>query len=286
MECDNVRRRLEPFPVLRLDQHPTKGRLLRAAQAVPADTLLFRGAPYAVVIIESFKKRVCESCLFHYEPPRKTNDVSNTEDGGQDIQHDEEAEDKESDDEQPKQHIIPKHFTEHCEACKQVYYCSIQCKNADKEAHAIICPIYKRLLTWKKLGRDILSIVKIVVKIMCRRHNEKQGKDDFSFRHRCGVDWLPEWETSGEDIDRLVSNLHIWSKDDRDEWKKPIQVLMQVLPPEMLEKQSQEDILLLISRIESNNFGLWMGQREVCFGRGKGSSSNEIDSDYSCISTG
>eukprot|EP01119_Soliformovum_irregulare_P026074 TRINITY_DN9823_c0_g1_i1.p1 TRINITY_DN9823_c0_g1~~TRINITY_DN9823_c0_g1_i1.p1 ORF type:complete len:296 (-),score=70.38 TRINITY_DN9823_c0_g1_i1:17-904(-) len=178
-----------------------------------------------------------------------------------------------------------------------MYYCSQQCKDEHDRTgeHAPICGLFQKLST-KKIDRDIMSISKMVLKILLDDPSRDVGerwKDRMVQRYqepllppmessdaipqnqppeipsdqdeKKSVPWDPQLEPFPQDMNLLISHKDTWSEDDVKDWRTMTKVLSKFLPD---DKSNEEDLMHLISRIESNNFGLWCGsQNNTCYGR-------------------
>lgn len=226
-------------------------------------------------------------------------------------------------------------FEDLCKGCYQFWYCSQRCRELHQQRHEKHCEIFQKLLSKKRLNRDVLSVCKLLLEIQLNHLEEKAFNpttEQNSFqrwkdRTECqwkepvvseltasdSIDsekiestqedavqveqeattatdppvssesiqndtdtndierWKSSWEPFFEDVENLVSNRHRWDKEDTTDWIKIVQLVQTLLSmtgEESSELLNSDQLLEMISRIESNNFGLWTSaNREACYGR-------------------
>ncbi|KAI8149895.1 hypothetical protein BJV82DRAFT_707680 [Fennellomyces sp. T-0311] len=124
-------------------------------------------------------------------------------------------------------------FSLHCHDCDQVYFCSQECSQTYMTDHADswICPALRKLATLKKVDRHEKSVAKLVLLVYWQRdlgHQDYQG------------------------VQQLESHYNDWSTDVKQDWKR----IQQFLETQL--KHEQEEVMHLISKIESNGFGIYL----------------------------
>ncbi|KAL0094697.1 hypothetical protein J3Q64DRAFT_1829162 [Phycomyces blakesleeanus] len=207
---------------------PTKGREFLAKTRLEAQQTLFRVFPYATAIFDSHKKRVCAHCLCVH-PTRA--------------------------------------FSTRCTSCDQIYFCSLTCSEAYLSSstvdHSVICGLLRKLATFKS-DPHTKSVAKLVILCLWERRREA---------HNLGWDrsdnwWNPELAAYSEDaltssfeqVQALESHYNDWPEDDKKDWRRMQQFLYNQLSTAQLltPHETLQDIMHLVSRIESNGFGIFL----------------------------
>lgn len=134
-----------------------------------------------------------------------------------------------------------------------MYYCSQQCKTEHDRSgeHASVCGLFQKLST-KKIDRDIMSISKMLIKILLDDPSRGLGerwKDRMIQRYqepalpgltidspdgvpqdqlqeitpaqeeKSSALWDPQLEPTSEDMKELISHRDTWSEDDVKDWR-------------------------------------------------------------------
>lgn len=196
-------------------------------------------------------------------------------------------------------HVHPsKSFSLHCKQCDQVYFCSQQCNDqflqSGKEHHVDhgrICALLRKLATLKA-DKHMKSVAKMILNLVWERA-----------RNEAGVHWVRSqgewWKVGDLDVTRgleeldlrrditpvesnfdmvlaLESHYHRWTSEDRQAWKKLGTFVHAALTEAKLLKEGDDMdfIMHLISRVESNGFGMYWSKPskkrdQDPFGRGK-----------------
>ena len=230
--------------VLELKETQEQGRYIVAAQDIEPKQTVFKGSAFAFSIFDNSKKRTCYECL-RYDPNTSS---------------------------------LP--FD--CEICKSAWFCSLDCKLQSTEhsktkenSHETIkC---SNILSFgsieKKQNKDIMSIIKILLQLVSKianilgndhTHNEDPNKKIWSEELR------PILLLSS-----LVSHEYKWPSEDILFWKKMVKIFVHQTTPlfnSFYSRYSISDLekllLCLISKVESNGFGLWSPTKVVqCYGR-------------------
>ncbi|KAI9277962.1 hypothetical protein BC943DRAFT_364045 [Umbelopsis sp. AD052] len=227
---------------VKIEHSKDRGRYFIAKTDVPAGTVVLKSYPYATAIFDTQRKRVCAHCI--YVHPTKS-------------------------------------FSLHCKQCDQVYFCSQQCHDeylgsgtAQNVNHQRICAPLRKLATLKA-DKHMKSVTKMILHLFWERA-----------RSECGVHWSRSqeqwWEVGETDITRgledlnlrkdiapvesnfdmvlaLESHYHRWTTDDCQSWKRLYAFLHTSLTECALLKESDDMdfIMHLISRVESNGFGMY-----------------------------
>ncbi|KAI8092505.1 uncharacterized protein BX664DRAFT_293598 [Halteromyces radiatus] len=145
-----------------------------------------------------------------------------------------------------------KSFSTHCLGCDQVYFCSIDCANKYLKWHDPgCCDVLRKLASLKKVDRHMKSVAKLVVMIYWQRQKNNEDNSYTLVQH-------------------LESHYDDWDQDIKRDWHrihtflwKHISALGWLLPHE-----TDADIMHLVSKIESNGFGIYLENRlDVVAGR-------------------
>jgi len=227
-ELSSIQSKLGEFPLI-LRKDFQRGRFIIAKKDIEANTLIFQCCAYTLAVLDSFKKRFCENCSQYNERG---------------------------------------FYSLHCSSCSQVWFCSNECmlsccishspSHGMGASHTVEeCSLLKKLLSCK-LDKHIVSVIKVLVKILLR-WKEEIRIEKIDTETRSSDDAL-----SFNDILMLASNKSSWTPEEVIEWRKPVYLIRKLFPDMKLE---EEFLLNLISRIECNNFGLWTERKQKCYGR-------------------
>ena len=247
-----------------LQSNQDKGRFLIANECLDAQSHIMTCLCYSFSIMDSYKKRLCANCLL----------LSSAS------------------------HNASHEFR--CKECDQVYFCSLRCKrmflrNGLDLNHECICLILRKLANYKCSNHE-KSILKMIVFILYQKLMDEsdnvphdysieeeeeeilldihylfieQEKDQQEFIENAFIDEcckIPHWS----EMNQLQSHYQEWSSLDAKEWLKPLKYLLSLLEGTILLPECQDPKLYLydiISQIESNGFGLWKKNGNVCMGR-------------------
>lgn len=148
-------------------------------------------------------------------------------------------------------------FSMHCKACDQVYFCSNACADAYLPHHQStwICTALRKLASLKKVGRHERSIAQLVLLVHWQRS--------------CS---LAPFDTNHDQVDALESHYLDWDDSLKEDYRRVLTFLESQLP-----EQSSLDIMHLVSRIESNAFGVHVLNKKEPVGRGKDMNMHECD---------
>lgn len=180
---------------------------------------------FSFSIFENFKKRVCARCI-RYNPSGA--------------------------------------YSERCAACNQVWYCSTACATSHAtEEHHITCRIYQDL---RGLHKDEVAFLRCVVNILVRRHLEMHNRGD----HYRAVNFSGK-RVSWSDVEVLCDHRESWASAERQAWKRVATVAVGALKASPICSSSREvecmitedNVLRLISQIESNSFAMLAGNTAV-----------------------
>ncbi|CDS13365.1 hypothetical protein LRAMOSA05543 [Lichtheimia ramosa] len=135
----------------------------------------------------------------------------------------------------------------HCKACDQVYFCSNACADAYLPHHQStwICTALRKLASLKKVGRHERSIAQLVLLVHWQRSCE-----------------LAPFDTNHDQVDALESHYLDWDDSLKEDYRRVLTFLESQLP-----EQSSLDIMHLVSRIESNAFGVHVLNKKEPVGR-------------------
>ncbi|KAG0056705.1 hypothetical protein BGZ83_003948 [Gryganskiella cystojenkinii] len=138
MEHVNVVCEKEGYPIV-VRNSPTLGNHAVASRDIPQGEGLLRVIPYAAEVFDNYKKRMCQVCLLYHNRGA---------------------------------------FTQRCQDCDQVYFCSESCKqlamDPDMGCHPKICRSYRKLATWNS-DRHTKSIIKLLLQVLMNHWRERQG---------------------------------------------------------------------------------------------------------------
>ncbi|ORZ20312.1 hypothetical protein BCR42DRAFT_488846 [Absidia repens] len=158
-----------------------------------------------------------------------------------------------------------KSFTTHCLGCDQVYFCSTICADLYLSDHdQWCCDILRRLASLKKVDRHMKSVAKLVIMVYWQRH--VRGKTD----HRDNGGDMNKMTCSYDLVHHLESHYDDWSPEMKQEWNRIQCFLWKFLSPMdwLFPHETDVDIMHLVSKIESNGFGIYLENRlDVVVGR-------------------
>ncbi|KAF9178937.1 hypothetical protein BGZ51_007354 [Haplosporangium sp. Z 767] len=128
----------EGYPIV-VEYSPQLGNHALAARDIPQGEGLLRAIPYAAEVFDNYRKRMCHVCLLYHSRGA---------------------------------------FTQRCQDCDQVYYCSSTCKELAMDpkqgAHGKICKTFRKLATWNS-DRHTKSIIKLLLQVLMNHWRERQG---------------------------------------------------------------------------------------------------------------
>lgn len=237
---------------IRLSESCTQGRYVVATADISYEQEVMRTLPYASGVFEAHRKRVRAACLAQSTHP----------------------------------------FLLCCKSCDQLYFCSANCLSiAISSNHHYVCKSFRKLATHKAPLHE-KSVLKILISILSRRSFD--NGDFFSewlpVSHYCtqcpfhqerfievSIISKPPILTNYSDernsnpyqpVAALQSHFDNWSKDQIMNWQKiKVFIYKLVIEAELIkDTESIESILELISKIESNCFGIY-NEKEQCLGR-------------------
>jgi len=233
---------------IQIKKSAQKGRHVVASRALQSGETIFMAHPYIHSIFEQHKKRMCDRCLKNKLDSTEENDLDKEVDLNLNtlpLSQQEDNSKTKGNEKNSKRSI----FENHCKECSSVWYCSKECQQDALLEHQKNCNAFKKLLSNKKLDKDSLNILKMVIKMLNKEENQnKLSKEEVSF----------------QDILNLTSNKEVYSAEDVKDNKIIAQWICSNRPSQL----SEDEILNLICKIECNNFGLWNnGSNEFIFGR-------------------
>ena len=156
-------------------------------------------------------------------------------------------------------------FPYHCISCNQAYFCSLECYKNDSTVlakHEIICNISRKIATWNA-DKHMKSVVRLLVQILLERlWEEKKDKEKEKIKP----------DNSFKDFLLLKSHYLNWPVSLKQHWMKHEKFLTSLFESSNLVRVNMEfeELLHMVSRIESNGFGMFYQSkgREILFGRG------------------
>lgn len=117
---------------------PVKGRHVRATRALSAGEVVCAAPVHALSVLEEWKKRVCANCFI----------------------------------------VAPGRLSCSCSGCEQAFYCGAACRVAHSQrggigsvAHALVCPALRRFPALKKLGKDNVAMLRLMLEVLAARHS-------------------------------------------------------------------------------------------------------------------
>lgn len=147
-------------------------------------------------------------------------------------------------------------FSTRCRDCDQVYFCSLACHDSYISVHkgTWICGAMRKLATLK-VDKHGKSVAKLVLAVYWERQTRGQR-----LLHCTNVHGL---KSTFEHVLALESHYDDWPDDDRKEWRRLQQFLFTQLSSNGIleEHETEVDIMHLVSRIESNCFGLYLEKK-------------------------
>ncbi|EJU00643.1 hypothetical protein DACRYDRAFT_108715 [Dacryopinax primogenitus] len=230
---------MAPTPLLNIVHSPTKGRCIYPTTPLSSGAAVLHALPYALGVLPSHRKRLCAYL--------------------------------------PCSLPTTSYYTTSCSGCGAVFYCSIDCKRGNEEKHSWICAGLRRLKGWAK-DRHIAGMMVLVLEVLA------QAKVDGS---PCALEADADSELraeafravySMEDADvpvpvpdkptfaqvlALQSHLSSWSAEDMRTWTQHTHFLHSLfsgcLPGLLPAEWGLGEVLDLVSKLESNSFGLFAG---------------------------
>ena len=209
------------FPV-RIDQLPGKGRCAFAKRDIQAGEAVLRAKPYVAIPDSENKHRVCIGCM--KKPSPDTPDLSIS-----------------------------------CDGCRQVSYCSDECRSKDEPLHRLECSFLHQWfhvdspLEWNasRLGPYTVDYLWVLMRSLARRYYEKTT--DSSFVTSDGLSFDHVWS--------LCSNSDDFSLERRQEFQLGSKALLAFQKNLSLSKADPlatvESLFELICKEECNSFGLY-----------------------------
>ena len=227
-----------------------RGRFVRAARPVAKGETVLRAVPYAAAPLGSHVKRVCGGCM----QARR---------GGR--------------------------LELYCPGCAQVFYCSQECLEAHargtagparrgsgtptwrRPPHRLTCAPLK-LFASGNLDAELESVLRLVVEVVALAHLEEVSPAAATAAAEGGAaGGAAERALVHRDFVLLQSHHGGMDARQRKELKKPLALLRRVLGaggwPDF-QVPSEEELLSLVSRVDSNCFGMWSDRQSE--GRGAG----------------
>ncbi|KAG2219217.1 hypothetical protein INT45_004577, partial [Circinella minor] len=172
-------------------------------------------------------------------------------------------------------------FSLHCHGCDQVYFCSQECyeqgnhhfsSSTTSSKSSILTPLWicsalRKLATLKKVDRHEKSVAKLVLLIYWQREKEQMSTLSSSSFEKGGNDNNNDKENADivilsstfEQVTALESHYNDWSQPVKQDWYRTQQFLEKQL---VGKYDNKEDIMHLISKIESNSFGIYLNDNK------------------------
>jgi hypothetical protein len=208
-------------PHLFQSSDPHKGRILRVSAPVPAGTMVFADAPYALVpAIDPASKDalLCSNLMCRRRVPQDTQYVS-----------------------------CPN------SCIRDVVWCNSNCRSGDQARHDFECTWLKEhgTVLRQNEGEYDFAMLWIVVRLLAGWHLEM----DSSCKPRQRYPWDDRFKRGWQAIEDLCSNRDLWPDSKIQHWKYLIQASFShqpAFPP-------ADELLTLICKEELNSFGLHPG---------------------------
>ena len=109
-----------------------------ATRGLAAGEVVCAAPVHALSVLEEWKKRVCAYCFA----------------------------------------VAPGRLSCSCSDCEQAFYCGAACRAAHREhggigsvAHALVCPALRRFPALKKLGKDNVAMLRLMLEVLAARHS-------------------------------------------------------------------------------------------------------------------
>eukprot|EP01134_Creolimax_fragrantissima_P003630 CFRG3630T1 len=163
-----VERYLDGWP-LRLLTSEKRGRYIVASRDILKGEIVLQALPYAMVVFESQRKRICDYCYVLNESGRL--EVS-------------------------------------CKECRRSFYCSSTCRDRHTPTHSrFMCKLQSRMISWK-YDHDLKSVLQLIGNIAIRRRLEMAeiDNDEVSSNRRCVSVCLALNSRTSEQKSDLVEN--------------------------------------------------------------------------------
>jgi hypothetical protein len=160
-------------------------------------------------------------------------------------------------------------------SCNQAYFCSFECYKDDSNVlakHELTCNISRKIATWNT-DKHMKSVVRLLVQILLedlweRKKGKQQRKFDSDSKYQNDA-----LRNNFKDFLLLESHYLDWPVNLKQDWMKHENFLLSLFESSNLVQENIkfEEFLHMVSRIESNGFGMYYQSkgREILFGRGK-----------------
>jgi len=200
---------------------PAQGRHVLATRALAAGEVVCVAPVHALSVLEEWKKRVCAHCFT----------------------------------------VAPGRLSCSCSECEQAFYCGAECRAAHRErggigsvAHALVCPALRRFPALKKLGKDNMAMLRLMLEVLAARH---QSGGAASARFEELVHHPPEYRSPKEaalwgkacQLLREAISCCEWCPWGREAGDVRAPPTTAPLPP------TDAELHALLSRLDSNCFG-------------------------------
>ncbi|RIB00894.1 hypothetical protein C2G38_2150689 [Gigaspora rosea] len=256
------------YPVF-VTYSPTKGRYFVAKRDIALGEVVLKCLPLSTAPFDNHRKRYCHTCKIY-------NSSSNS-------------------------------FKFYCKSCDLCYFCDRECFNQcfpidqkiyeknlkvnDEKViynkslflkHELTCNISRKFSTWNINDKHMKSVVRLLVQILAERLIEKRNdlnnensselnEQTSSVFISKNSDFPVALKNNFQDFLLLQSHLLDWPNDIKRDWLKHEKFLMNLLKSSKLldEDDKFDDLLHMISKIESNGFGVYYKckGKSILFGR-------------------
>lgn len=132
---------------MEVQRTPALGRHVIASRELAAGDVVCAAPVHALSVLEEWKKRVCACCF----------------------------------------KVAPGRLSLACPSCEQAFYCDEACRAAHSERggigsvrHALVCPALRRFPALKKLGKDNMAMLRLMLEVLAARHT-RGGEASASF---------------------------------------------------------------------------------------------------------
>ena len=105
-------------------------RWMRASEPLPAGHVACESEAFAVVVTEEWKRRVCSQCFT----------------------------------------VCSSRLSVKCDACGECYYCDEGCRDRHAGEHAAVCAALERFSSLKKVGKETMAVLRLLLHALAREH--------------------------------------------------------------------------------------------------------------------
>ena len=142
-----------------------------------------------------------------------------------------------------------------CLACEQCYYCNATCRDRHRVAHSAVCPALRHFTALKRTGKETMAVLRMLLEVLALKHgagaSRREGDAPLfdSLQHHPLTFDAPKEATEWAKCCSIFRSLV--EACDWCPWRLPGSPSTRPPPP------TEEDLHALVSRIDSNCFGVF-----------------------------